>query len=69
MALSANPGAGEASGSIIIRDLRLWHAGMPNKTEEPRVMLAICGATRVVSSEVENPSAEERENDGRELEL
>jgi ectoine hydroxylase-related dioxygenase (phytanoyl-CoA dioxygenase family) len=27
-------------GSIIIRDLRLWHAGMPNKTEEPRVMLA-----------------------------
>jgi ectoine hydroxylase-related dioxygenase (phytanoyl-CoA dioxygenase family) len=27
-------------GSMIIRDLRLWHAGMPNKTEEPRVMLA-----------------------------
>lgn len=27
-------------GSIIIRDLRLWHAGMPNKTDEPRVMLA-----------------------------
>jgi hypothetical protein len=25
---------------MIIRDLRLWHAGMPNKTEEPRVMLA-----------------------------
>ena len=27
-------------GSIIIRDLRLWHAGRPNLTEEPRVMLA-----------------------------
>ncbi|KAI0018269.1 hypothetical protein F4780DRAFT_533708 [Xylariomycetidae sp. FL0641] len=28
-------------GSIIIRDLRLWHAGMPNTTEEVRVMLAM----------------------------
>ncbi|KAI0855020.1 hypothetical protein F4860DRAFT_522032 [Xylaria cubensis] len=27
-------------GSIIIRDLRLWHAGMPNLTSSPRVMLA-----------------------------
>lgn len=27
-------------GSIIIRDLRLWHAGIPNRTETPRVMLA-----------------------------
>ncbi|KEF57167.1 uncharacterized protein A1O9_07357 [Exophiala aquamarina CBS 119918] len=27
-------------GSLIIRDLRLWHAGMPNLTDEPRVMLA-----------------------------
>jgi ectoine hydroxylase-related dioxygenase (phytanoyl-CoA dioxygenase family) len=27
-------------GSLIIRDLRLWHAGMPNKTDDPRVMLA-----------------------------
>ncbi|KAI1860769.1 uncharacterized protein JN550_011370 [Neoarthrinium moseri] len=26
-------------GSLIIRDFRLWHAGMPNKTDEPRVML------------------------------
>jgi hypothetical protein len=23
---------------MIIRDLRLWYAGMPNKTDEPRVM-------------------------------
>jgi ectoine hydroxylase-related dioxygenase (phytanoyl-CoA dioxygenase family) len=28
-------------GSIVIRDLRLWHAGMPNKTDEVRVMLAM----------------------------
>lgn len=27
-------------GSLIIRDFRLWHAGMPNRTDEPRVMLA-----------------------------
>ncbi|KAI1132185.1 hypothetical protein F5Y10DRAFT_6876 [Nemania abortiva] len=26
--------------SIIIRDLRLWHAGMPNRSEDVRVMLA-----------------------------
>ncbi|KAI5865654.1 hypothetical protein GGS23DRAFT_437052 [Durotheca rogersii] len=28
-------------GSIILRDLRLWHAGMPNPTQEVRIMLAI----------------------------
>jgi Phytanoyl-CoA dioxygenase (PhyH) len=27
-------------GSLIIRDLRLWHAGMPNRSAEPRIMLA-----------------------------
>lgn len=27
-------------GSLVIRDLRLWHAGMPNQTSIPRVMLA-----------------------------
>ncbi|RDW89813.1 phytanoyl-CoA dioxygenase family protein [Aspergillus mulundensis] len=26
-------------GSLIIRDMRLWHEGMPNQTDEPRVML------------------------------
>ncbi|KAK4934275.1 hypothetical protein LTR10_024405 [Elasticomyces elasticus] len=26
-------------GSLIIRDFRLWHAGMPNHTDDPRVML------------------------------
>ncbi|KAJ3556420.1 hypothetical protein NPX13_g10139 [Xylaria arbuscula] len=27
-------------GSIVVRDLRLWHAGMPNMSDEVRVMLA-----------------------------
>lgn len=27
-------------GSIIVRDLRLWHGGKPNLTQDPRVMLA-----------------------------
>ena len=26
-------------GSLIIRDMRLWHAGRPNQTDDPRVML------------------------------
>ncbi|KAM0718155.1 hypothetical protein Q7P37_006487 [Cladosporium fusiforme] len=30
-----------SKGSIVIRDLRLWHAGMPNLTDEVRVMLAM----------------------------
>ncbi|KAI7541394.1 phytanoyl-CoA dioxygenase family protein [Hortaea werneckii] len=32
---------GIEKGSIVIRDLRLWHAGMPNMTDEVRVMLAM----------------------------
>jgi ectoine hydroxylase-related dioxygenase (phytanoyl-CoA dioxygenase family) len=28
-------------GSMIIRDLRLWHAGKPNFTQQTRVMLAM----------------------------
>lgn len=32
--------ASTKKGSLIIRDLRLWHAGMPNLTDVPRVMLA-----------------------------
>ncbi len=27
-------------GSITIRDVRLWHAGVPNLTHQPRIMLA-----------------------------
>lgn len=28
-------------GSIVVRDLRLWHAGMPNMSDEVRIMLAM----------------------------
>ena len=33
-------------GSLIIRDLRLWHAGMPNLTDVPRIMLAFVASPR-----------------------
>lgn len=29
------------AGSVLIRDIRLWHAGMPNRTNIPRPMLAM----------------------------
>jgi hypothetical protein len=29
------------AGSIVIRDIRLWHAGMPNYTSTPRPMIAM----------------------------
>lgn len=28
-------------GSVLIRDIRLWHAGMPNLTDQPRPMIAM----------------------------
>lgn len=28
-------------GSLLIRDIRLWHAGMPNRTQAPRPMVAM----------------------------
>lgn len=28
-------------GSVVIRDIRLWHAGMPNHTQAPRPMIAM----------------------------
>jgi Phytanoyl-CoA dioxygenase (PhyH) len=28
-------------GSVVIRDIRLWHAGMPNQTGTPRPMIAM----------------------------
>jgi len=29
------------AGGVVIRDLRLWHAGMPNLTDTPRPMIAM----------------------------
>lgn len=33
-----------SAGSILIRDIRLWHAGMPNHTDQPRPMIAMIHA-------------------------
>ena len=30
-----------SAGSLLIRDIRLWHAGMPNRTDNPRTMIAM----------------------------
>ncbi|MCC6444962.1 MAG: phytanoyl-CoA dioxygenase family protein [Armatimonadetes bacterium] len=32
------------AGSVVIRDIRLWHAGMPNRTGQPRPMIAMIHA-------------------------
>jgi ectoine hydroxylase-related dioxygenase (phytanoyl-CoA dioxygenase family) len=29
------------AGSVVIRDMRMWHAGMPNHTDQPRPMIAM----------------------------
>ena len=29
------------AGSVVIRDIRLWHAGMPNPSDTPRPMIAM----------------------------
>jgi hypothetical protein len=28
-------------GSVVIRDLRIWHAGVPNETTVPRIMFGL----------------------------
>lgn len=30
-----------SAGSVVIRDMRLWHAGMPNPSDTPRPMIAM----------------------------
>lgn len=37
-------------GDIMLRDLRTWHAGMPNESDEYRIMLAL-------GYQVHNPSS------------
>ena len=29
------------AGSVLLRDMRLWHRGMPNRTDQPRPMIAM----------------------------
>ncbi|RTE80393.1 hypothetical protein BHE90_005091 [Fusarium euwallaceae] len=59
-------------GSIIIRDLRLWHAGMPNMTQETRVMLAMIhfapwfrNRMRLEFGQDVKPILEKLENEGK----
>lgn len=58
-------------GSIVIRDLRLWHAGMPNTTDQTRVMLAMIhfapwfrNRMRLEFSEVIRPILQRLKTDG-----
>lgn len=37
-------------GAIVVRDLRLWHAGVGNKTEQVRVMLAMSRFSSVIGT-------------------
>jgi hypothetical protein len=37
-------------GSVLIRDVRLWHAGMPNRTDRPRPMIAMVHASHWVEA-------------------
>jgi ectoine hydroxylase-related dioxygenase (phytanoyl-CoA dioxygenase family) len=39
-------------GSICIRDLRLWHAGMPNSTTVPRIMLGFLYSSKWFGSQM-----------------
>ncbi|KAI1097937.1 hypothetical protein F4804DRAFT_326131 [Jackrogersella minutella] len=59
-------------GSIVIRDLRLWHAGMPNLSSEVRVMLAMIhfapwyrNAMRLQFSHDIKPVLDKLEKEGR----
>jgi len=36
-----------SKGSLVIRDVRLWHAGIANETSIPRIMLGLVNATRI----------------------
>ncbi|KAF4944424.1 hypothetical protein FGADI_12705 [Fusarium gaditjirri] len=59
-------------GSIVVRDLRLWHAGMPNTTQQTRVMLAMIhfapwfrNRMRLELSEDVKPILENLEREGK----
>ena len=30
-----------SAGSIVFRDMRTWHRGMPNTTDQPRTMISL----------------------------
>jgi hypothetical protein len=38
-------------GCVLIRDIRLWHAGMPNRTDQPRPMIAMIHSSAWLGTE------------------
>jgi hypothetical protein len=50
---------GEA-GSVLVFDSRLWHAASPNRTDEPRVALAVRYAPWWLNLEILRPESDER---------
>ena len=47
-------------GSVLVMDSRLWHATSPNRTEHPRVALAVRYAPWWLNLEVLRPGSDER---------
>jgi ectoine hydroxylase-related dioxygenase (phytanoyl-CoA dioxygenase family) len=45
------------AGDVLVRDLRLWHAGMPNTTTAPRAMIAMVHVPRWWHSDASWPGA------------
>ena len=48
------------AGSVLVMDSRLWHATAPNRTDEPRVALAVRYAPWWLNLEVLRPKSDER---------
>jgi ectoine hydroxylase-related dioxygenase (phytanoyl-CoA dioxygenase family) len=49
-----------SAGSVLVMDSRLWHATAPNRTDEPRVALAVRYAPWWLNLEVLRPESDER---------
>lgn len=49
-----------STGSVLVMDSRLWHATAPNRTDQPRVALAVRYAPWWLNLEVLRPGSDER---------
>ncbi len=49
-----------SAGSVLVMDSRLWHATAPNRTDQPRVALAVRYAPWWLNLEVLRPDSDER---------
>ena len=55
-------------GSLVLRDIRTWHAGMPNHTDQTRVMLAFGYQARWHGASITTPLPESLKETAKELE-